>query len=67
MNERTLRIATYNIHGGWGMDKVLDLPRIADVIKTMDVDFIVGNRMLFDDSAPFSTSKKSEVCITLCC
>lgn len=45
MNKRTLKIATYNIHGGWGMDKVLDLPRIADVIKTMDVDFIAVNEI----------------------
>ena len=40
-----LRLATYNIHGGWGMDKVLDLKRIADVIKSMNVDFISINEI----------------------
>lgn len=44
INEQ-LRFATYNIHGGWGMDKVLDLKRIAGVIKNMDVDFIAINEI----------------------
>jgi hypothetical protein len=30
---RTIRVMTYNIHVGVGMDKKLDLTRIADVIK----------------------------------
>ena len=44
-NYRPLRLATYNIHGGWGMDKVLDLNRIASVIKNMQVDFIAVNEI----------------------
>ena len=31
---------TYNIHVGVGMDKKLDLPRIADVIKREHVDLV---------------------------
>ena len=46
MNDmKKLKLATYNIHGGWGMDKVLDLARIANVIKAMDIDFIAINEI----------------------
>ena len=37
----TWRIATYNIHGGWGMDKVLDMERIANTLRTMQFDACV--------------------------
>jgi endonuclease/exonuclease/phosphatase family metal-dependent hydrolase len=37
---RTIRVMTYNIHVGVGMDKKLDLPRIADVIKREHVDLV---------------------------
>jgi endonuclease/exonuclease/phosphatase family metal-dependent hydrolase len=37
---RTLRVITYNIHIGVGMDKQRDLARIADVIKAADVDVV---------------------------
>jgi endonuclease/exonuclease/phosphatase family metal-dependent hydrolase len=36
----SLRVMTYNIHVGIGMDKKLDLQRIADVIKKQDPDLV---------------------------
>jgi endonuclease/exonuclease/phosphatase family metal-dependent hydrolase len=36
----SLRVMTYNIHVGIGMDKKLDLQRIADVIKKEDPDLV---------------------------
>lgn len=36
----TLRVLTYNIHHGEGLDKKLDLPRIAAVIKSTDPDLV---------------------------
>lgn len=38
--KRTLRVMTYNIHVGVGMDKKLDLQRIADVINTARPDLV---------------------------
>lgn len=38
--KRTLRVMTYNIHVGVGMDKKLDLQRIADVIKRERPDLV---------------------------
>lgn len=38
--KRTLRIMTYNIHVGVGMDKKLDLQRIADVINKEKPDLV---------------------------
>jgi endonuclease/exonuclease/phosphatase family metal-dependent hydrolase len=35
-----IRVMTYNIHVGVGMDKKLDLPRIAAVIKDQHVDLV---------------------------
>jgi endonuclease/exonuclease/phosphatase family metal-dependent hydrolase len=37
---RTLRVMTYNIHVGVGMDKKLDLKRIAAVIRQQDPDLV---------------------------
>ena len=37
---QTLRVMTYNIHVGVGMDKKLDLPRIASVIKQQHADLV---------------------------
>ena len=37
---KTIRVMTYNIHVGVGMDKKLDLQRIADVIKREHVDLV---------------------------
>jgi endonuclease/exonuclease/phosphatase family metal-dependent hydrolase len=37
---RTLRVMTYNIHVGVGMDKKLDLQRIADVINRQHPDLV---------------------------
>jgi len=37
---RTLRVMTYNIHVGIGMDKKLDLQRIADVINRQHPDLV---------------------------
>src|SRR5687768_16013987 len=39
-SKRTLRVMTYNIHVGVGMDKKLDLQRIADVIKNERPDLV---------------------------
>src|SRR5215207_8107697 len=36
----TLRVMTYNIHVGVGMDKKLDLQRIADVINRQQPDLV---------------------------
>ena len=38
--KRTIRVMTYNIHVGVGMDKKLDLQRIADVINKERPDFV---------------------------
>ena len=37
---KTIRVMTYNIHVGIGMDKKLDLPRIAEVIKSQHADLV---------------------------
>src|SRR5688572_31306281 len=37
---RTIRVMTYNIHVGIGMDKKLDLQRIADVINKEKPDLV---------------------------
>src|SRR5438105_6932575 len=36
----TIRVMTYNIHGGIGMDKKLELPRIAGVINAQHPDLV---------------------------
>ena len=36
----TLRIAAYNVKHGLGMDGVVDLERIADVLRSLDADVI---------------------------
>ena len=38
--KKTLRVMTYNIHVGVGMDKKLDLQRIADVINSQHPDLV---------------------------
>src|SRR5215510_5315091 len=38
--KKTLRVMTYNIHVGVGMDKKLDLQRIADVINAEKPDLV---------------------------
>lgn len=35
-----LRVLAYNIHHGEGMDDAVDLPRIADVIRSEKPDFV---------------------------
>jgi len=37
---KKIRVMTYNIHVGVGMDKKLDLPRIAEVIKREHIDLV---------------------------
>jgi endonuclease/exonuclease/phosphatase family metal-dependent hydrolase len=37
---KTIRVMTYNIHVGVGMDKKLDLPRIADVINQQHAELV---------------------------
>jgi len=39
-SSQTLRVMTYNIHVGVGMDKKLDLPRIAGVINAQHPDLV---------------------------
>src|SRR2546429_8273543 len=39
-NAHTIRVMTYNIHVGVGMDKKLDLPRIAGVINAQHPDLV---------------------------
>jgi endonuclease/exonuclease/phosphatase family metal-dependent hydrolase len=38
--QNTLRIAAYNIKHGLGMDSVIDLERVADVLRPLDADVI---------------------------
>jgi endonuclease/exonuclease/phosphatase family metal-dependent hydrolase len=38
--KKTLRVMTYNIHVGVGMDKKLDLERIADIIENEHVELV---------------------------
>jgi endonuclease/exonuclease/phosphatase family metal-dependent hydrolase len=40
LTAKTIRVMTYNIHVGVGMDKKLDLARIADVIKREHADLV---------------------------
>src|SRR5256886_16144631 len=40
LSNHTLRVMTYNIHVGVGMDKKLDLARIAGVINAQHVDLV---------------------------
>ena len=40
VSSQTLRVMTYNIHVGVGMDKKLDLPRIAGVINAQHPDLV---------------------------
>lgn len=39
-SHKTIRVMTYNIHVGVGMDKKLDLPRIAEVINQQHPDLV---------------------------
>jgi len=39
-SSQTLRVMTYNIHVGVGMDKKLDLPRVASVINAQHPDLV---------------------------
>lgn len=39
-SERSLRIATYNVHGCVGMDRRRDVDRVADVIDALDADVV---------------------------
>lgn len=40
MASQTVRLMTWNIHGGVGLDGIRDLPRIVDVISAVDPDII---------------------------
>src|ERR671939_18988 len=40
LSKKTLKVMTYNIHVGVGMDKKLDLQRIADVIRQEKPDLV---------------------------
>lgn len=40
MNERTLRVATFNIHHAEGKDGVVDISRTARVIETLGADLV---------------------------
>lgn len=39
--QQPLRVLSYNIHHGEGMDRKIDLPRIASVIKSVSPDFVM--------------------------
>jgi endonuclease/exonuclease/phosphatase family metal-dependent hydrolase len=56
--KRTLRVMTYNIHVGVGMDKKLDLQRIADVINKERPD-LVGLQEV--DRGVERTQRKDEI------
>lgn len=44
-NEDTLRVFVYNIHHGRGMDDVVDIERIADVIRQKDPHLVALNEV----------------------
>ncbi|HEX7295619.1 MAG TPA: endonuclease/exonuclease/phosphatase family protein, partial [Pyrinomonadaceae bacterium] len=56
--KRTIRVMTYNIHVGVGMDKKLDLQRIADVIDKERPD-LVGLQEV--DRGVERTQRKDEI------
>jgi endonuclease/exonuclease/phosphatase family metal-dependent hydrolase len=58
MAKRTIRVMTYNIHVGVGMDKKLDLQRIADVINKERPD-LVGLQEV--DRGVERTQRKDEI------
>src|SRR6186997_642124 len=37
---RTLRVLTYNIHHGEGTDGIVDLPRLAHIVKSVQPDLV---------------------------
>ena len=47
---RDLRVATYNIHRGRGLDGRVSLPRIADVLREIDAD-VVGVKEVYEAQA----------------
>src|SRR5207253_10159333 len=57
-SSQTLRLMTYNIHVGVGMDKKLDLPRIASVINQQHPD-LVGLQEV--DRGVERTQRKDEI------
>src|SRR6267142_588334 len=60
-SSKTLRVMTYNIHVGVGMDKKLDLPRIAGVINAQHPD-LVGLQEV--DRGVTRTQQIDEICGT---
>jgi endonuclease/exonuclease/phosphatase family metal-dependent hydrolase len=44
---RTLRVLTYNIHHAEGVDKKLDIPRIANIIKATEADLVAVQEVDF--------------------
>jgi len=70
---KTIRVMTYNIHVGVGMDKKLDLPRIADVIKRAHVDLVglqevdrgVERTQRIDEIAELATLTKMDYAFAL--
>lgn len=55
LKENTLRIMSYNIHGGVGLDGVVDYERIANVIKRVDPDVVAIQEV---DSVTDRSNKK---------
>ena len=37
---RTVRVLTYNIHHGEGTDGIVDLPRLAQIVKSVQPDLV---------------------------
>ena len=50
----TVRILAYNIHHGAGMDEILDLERVADLIRRVDPDLVALQEI---DSATVRTGR----------
>ena len=55
--KKTLRVMTYNIHVGVGMDKKLDLQRIAEVINADQPDLVGLQESIVGLSAPKAKMK----------
>ncbi|HEY8223806.1 MAG TPA: endonuclease/exonuclease/phosphatase family protein [Pyrinomonadaceae bacterium] len=58
LSRRSLRVMTYNIHVGVGMDKQLDLQRIADVINKERPDLVALQEV---DRGVERTQRKDEI------
>jgi endonuclease/exonuclease/phosphatase family metal-dependent hydrolase len=58
---RTLRILTYNIHHAEGVDKKLDIPRIANLIRAAEADLVAVQEVDFKTRRTGSVDQPAEL------